>query len=220
MTVPNPYNPWVSAPSLAQFSVPLRAGLQCLGEPWRRRTNGWNVAARCCCAQNHKAGQAGEVLTAADLKRTAELGRGVVAGTANSRLIGGKWKRLERPVEGDVSGGRDSVGGGGRRAWWCCVLSRALRCSLTLTPLNNSHAPCAGRVHRLLRQVSSCDTPAEPFARRRGGEDQQPTWHFDVHAGTEPTRPTTTDASTRPGRQSSRRTGWWRTARTPRSAPR
>jgi len=37
-----------------------------------------------------------------DLIRIEELGRGVVAGSANSRLVGGRWRYMPRPVEGDV----------------------------------------------------------------------------------------------------------------------
>lgn len=42
------------------------------------------------------------VLGTADLKRVEELGKGVVAGSANARLVGGQWKYVPRPTEGDV----------------------------------------------------------------------------------------------------------------------
>jgi hypothetical protein len=37
-----------------------------------------------------------------DITRIEELGKNVVAGTPNCRLIGGRWRYLQRPVEGDT----------------------------------------------------------------------------------------------------------------------
>mmetsp|Transcript_21656 Transcript_21656/g.36885 ORF Transcript_21656/g.36885 Transcript_21656/m.36885 type:complete len:844 (+) Transcript_21656:21-2552(+) len=41
-------------------------------------------------------------LGAGDLTRALELGQHVVPGTANTKLIGGRWKYVPRPAEGDV----------------------------------------------------------------------------------------------------------------------
>ncbi|KAL6762807.1 hypothetical protein V8C86DRAFT_2511221 [Haematococcus lacustris] len=41
-------------------------------------------------------------LTRPDLLREEKLGKGVVPGSANTRLVGGQWKYLPRPTEGDV----------------------------------------------------------------------------------------------------------------------
>jgi len=65
-------------------------------------------------------------LSVADLYRTqdADLGQHVVPGSANSRLVGGRWRYMPRPVDGDslftdyygpVGGGRDKVAYYGRR---------------------------------------------------------------------------------------------------------
>jgi hypothetical protein len=36
-----------------------------------------------------------------DLDRSEELGRNIVAGAPNCRLVGGRWRYIPRPVEGD-----------------------------------------------------------------------------------------------------------------------
>ncbi len=42
------------------------------------------------------------VLGPEDLVRAEELSRGVLGGTTNAKLVGGKWKLIPRPTEGDV----------------------------------------------------------------------------------------------------------------------
>lgn len=41
-------------------------------------------------------------LKVSDVSRIESTGKNVVPGTPNTRLIGGRWRFLQRPVEGDV----------------------------------------------------------------------------------------------------------------------
>jgi hypothetical protein len=72
----------LSATAKAKSIGSSEARLESIGTFWNRLNGSYNLKIK-------------------DLDRSEELGRNIVAGAPNCRLVGGRWRYIPRPVEGD-----------------------------------------------------------------------------------------------------------------------